>query len=150
MTNSKINKVLVGGCFDVLHFGHIKFLNKAKALGNYLIVALESDTNLKRLKGKGRPVHNQNQRKEMLLTLRCVDEVIILKDKMNDKDYLDLVKKVKPSIIAITKDDPITKKRSAQAKAVDAKFVKITKTESPSTTQILNTIPKPEFHSPEA
>lgn len=139
MTKSIKNKVLVGGCFDILHYGHIKFLKKAKKLGDYLVVALESDVNVKRLKGKGRPYHSQKQRKEMLLSLKFVDEVIILKDKMTDTDYLNLVKRIKPSIIAITKDDPIANKKSIQAKEVGAYLVKILKTKSPSTTKILKT-----------
>src|SRR3989337_4236939 len=95
----KAKKVLVGGCFDVIHYGHIHFLKQAKSLGDHLIVALESDKNIKRLKGKVRPIHSQNQRREMLESLSFVDKVIILSDNMTDSDYLKLVQDVKPHII---------------------------------------------------
>lgn len=130
-------KVLVGGCFDVLHFGHVRFLKKAKSLGDYLIVAIESDKRVRELKGKNRPIHTQKQRKEILESLKFVDEVIILKDKMTDKDYLELVDKVRPCQIATTKGDPGLKKKRVQAKTIGAKVVIISKTESPSTTEIL-------------
>lgn len=129
--------MLVGGCFDVLHFGHINFLKKARELGNHLIIALESDKNIKRLKGAGRPIHNQNQRKEALESLRFVDEIIILKDKMTDQDYFDLVDKVRPCQIAVTKGDPLIDKKRAQAKRIGAKVSEIAKINALSTTEIL-------------
>ncbi|MBI3343244.1 adenylyltransferase/cytidyltransferase family protein, partial [Candidatus Gottesmanbacteria bacterium] len=61
-----MKKILVGGCFDLLHYGHIRFLEEAKKLGDHLVVALESDENVRRMKGEGRPIHTQAQRKEML------------------------------------------------------------------------------------
>jgi FAD synthetase len=128
--------VLVGGCFDILHYGHIHFLKNAKALGDYLIVALESDKNIKRLKGEKRPIHGQNQRREMLESLNFVDEVIILSDEMNDQDYIDLVTKVSPSIIAVTKGDPVIEKKKRQAEKIGATVIEIPKIEVPSTTQI--------------
>lgn len=131
-----MKKVLTGGCFDILHFGHIYFLKKAKNLGDYLIVALESDKNIKRLKGSSRPIHNQKQRHEMLESLNFVDEVIILKDRMEDGDYLELVKKVKPSIIAVTKGDPLMLKKESHAKSVNAQVISIPKIKIASTTQI--------------
>lgn len=128
--------VLVGGCFDVIHYGHIHFLKKAKKLGDYLIVALESDKNIRRLKGTHRPVHNQKQRREMLTSLSFVDQVIILKDKMTDEDYKKLVLKVKPQIIAVTKGDPILEKKKAQAKMVGGKVRQISKVKTVSTSDI--------------
>jgi len=74
-------KVLVGGCFDILHYGHIHFLKNARALGDYLVIALESDKNIKRIKGSFRPIHDQDKRREILESLNFVDEVIILKDE---------------------------------------------------------------------
>lgn len=113
--------VLVGGCFDILHFGHIKFLEKAKKEGDVLIVALESDENIKRLKGKGRPIHFQKKRAEMLAALEFVDFVICLPFMKSGNDYLDLVKKVKPDLIAVTRGDPKLKNKSIQAKVIGAK-----------------------------
>lgn len=138
----KTNKVLVGGCFDILHFGHIHFLKKARALGDYLVVALESDKNIKRLKGEGRPFNNQKQRKEILESLRFVDEVTVLKDHMTDKDYMNLVTKIKPSIIAITKGDPIKKMKQKQAERVGAKVLEVKKIPFISSSLLSKIIPK--------
>jgi rfaE bifunctional protein nucleotidyltransferase chain/domain len=135
MPKTKIN-VLVGGVFDILHYGHIQFLKKAKGLGDYLIVALESDKSVKRLKGEKRPIHGQYQRREMLESLHFVDRVIILKDEMKDQDYEKLVKIISPQIIAVTKGDPVIGKKRKQAEAVGAKLVEISRIKSPSTSQI--------------
>lgn len=129
-------KVLVGGCFDILHYGHIHFLKKAKSLGDYLVVALESDKNIKKLKGASRPIHDQNKRREILESLSFVDEVITLKDEMNDADYLELVNQIRPQIIAVTAGDPILEKKQAHARTVLAQVVEIPKIEIASTTQI--------------
>ena len=132
----KIKVVLAGGCFDILHYGHIHFLKKAKALGTYLVVALESDKNIKKLKGEKRPIHGQNQRREMLMSLNFVDEVIILNNEMHDKDYLNLVEEVRPLIIAVTTGDNMIEKKKLHGKSVGAKVVEIEKVDVPSTTQI--------------
>lgn len=97
--------VLVGGCFDILHYGHIYFLKKAKKLGNLLVVALESDANTRKLKGHQRPIHTQKQRAEMLKSLSFVDKVIALPPMKSDLDYEKLIRKVNPDIIAITAGD---------------------------------------------
>lgn len=131
-----MKKVLVGGCFDLLHFGHISFLKQAKALGDQLIVALESDENAARMKGPTRPIHSQKQRKEMLLALSCVDEVILLPPMNTDQDYLNLVKTVAPSVIAITQGDPIKEKKQQHAQQVNATLVEIPKVHTPSTSQL--------------
>lgn len=133
---SKQKKVLVGGVFDILHYGHIHFLKKAKGLGDYLVVAIESDTRVKKLKGSSRPFHNQDQRREILESLNYVDEVIILKDEMADTDYFDLVKRVRPLTIAVTEGDPMIEKKKEHAKKVGANVIEIEKVNVPSTTQI--------------
>lgn len=125
-------KVLVGGCFDILHYGHIHFLKEAKKLGDYLVVIIESDKRVKKLKGNTRPFHNQNQRQEILESLSFVDEVIILKDEMNDRDYEEVVKNINPKIIAITEGG----KTKTHAELVDAEVIEIEKANVPSTTQV--------------
>src|SRR4030042_5956692 len=132
----KAKVVLVGGCFDMLHYGHIHFLKKARALGNYLVVALESDKNIKRLKGKKRPIHDQNQRREMLESLHFVDQVRVLADKSNDKDDEKLVKIVNPQLIAVTSGDPIIEKKRKQAEEVGASLIEIPRIKVASKTQI--------------
>lgn len=129
--------VLVGGCFDILHYGHISFLKKAKSFGDSLVVALESDRNVKKLKGKGRPIHSQKQRKHMLESLSFVDKVILLPTINTDKDYDDLVLSVKPSVIAATHGDQIIDKKKKQAESIGASFVVIPKVRTPSTSRLV-------------
>lgn len=138
MYNHDMKKVvLAGGCFDVLHIGHVRFLKKAKSFGDYLIVLLESDKNIKRLKGSARPFHNQKERKEVLESLNFVDKIIILPDTVTHKTYDDLVKKIKPNIIAITEDDPIKDIKLIQAKSVGAKLKVVKKYKSHSTSNLV-------------
>ena|SRR3989344_1011127 len=131
-----MKNVLVGGCFDLLHFGHISFLKQARALGDRLVVALESDENVKRTKGDSRPIHTQHQRREMLESLIFVDEVIELPPMTTDEQYFDFVNKLAPQIIAVTEGDPIIEKKNQQAVAVGAKLVVIPKIHTPSTSQL--------------
>src|SRR5258708_31534571 len=101
--NKKI--VLVGGCFDIIHFGHIQFLEKEKHTGDYLIVALEPDERITSYKQRA-PTHTQKERAYNLLALRYVDQVIMLPLLNGFDDYLELVRSIKPTIIGITSNDP--------------------------------------------
>jgi len=73
----KLDKILVftNGCFDILHSGHVDYLNKAKQLGDYLVVGLNSDYSVKNIKGEKRPVINELERATLLDNLKCVDYV---------------------------------------------------------------------------
>lgn len=130
--------VLAGGCFDVLHIGHVKFLEKARSYGDSLIVLLESDANIKKLKGKNRPFHNQKERKEVLESLKFVDEVIVLPNSVTDKTYDNLIKEIKPKIIAITEGDPIKNRKLIQAKSVGAKLKVVRNYKSKSSSDIFS------------
>jgi len=130
--------VLVGGCFDILHIGHVKFLKKSKSVGDSLIVLLESDANIKKLKGNSRPFHNQKERKEVLESLKFVDKVILLPDIVTHETYDRIIKRLKPNIIAITEGDPIRDKKLVQAKSVGAKLKIVKKYKSKSTTDIFS------------
>ena len=87
--------IFTNGCFDVLHKGHIDYLRKSKELGDKLIVGLNSDESVKKLKGMCRPINNQEDRKAVLEALEFVDEVIIFN---SDTPY-ELIKHVEPDII---------------------------------------------------
>lgn len=87
--------VFTNGCFDLLHKGHIEYLKKSKALGDKLIVGLNSDESIKKLKGPSRPVNNQDDRKTILEALEFVDEVIIFDE---DTPY-ELIRRIEPDII---------------------------------------------------
>ncbi|HTI35748.1 MAG TPA: PfkB family carbohydrate kinase [Miltoncostaea sp.] len=75
-----VRTVATGGCFDLLHAGHVATLHAARALGDRLVVLLNSDASVRRLKGPGRPVMRQDERAAMLRALRCVDEVVVFDD----------------------------------------------------------------------
>jgi D-beta-D-heptose 7-phosphate kinase/D-beta-D-heptose 1-phosphate adenosyltransferase len=87
--------VFTNGCFDFIHRGHVTYLEKSKELGDYLIIGLNSDDSVKRLKGENKPYNNQDDRKKVLESLKCVDEVIIFDE---DTPY-DLIKRIQPDII---------------------------------------------------
>lgn len=128
--------VLVGGCFDLLHYGHITFLEQAKSHGDWLIVALESDENVRNMKGNTRPIHTQEQRKKMLEALTSVDEVIALPPMHSHKEYFDLVQKIHPYVIAVTQGDSYLDKKKEQATLVGAHIVVVPKIITPSTSQL--------------
>ncbi len=126
--------VLTGGCFDILHIGHVRFLSEAKGMGDYLVVLLESDGNVKKLKGKDRPVFIQKERAEVLSSIRSIDLIVLLPMMENNSDYLNLVMKIKPDIIAVTEDDPHFEKKRRQAEEIggELKIISLTKTFSTS------------------
>src|SRR5712692_3399295 len=72
--------VLANGCFDLLHVGHVRSLQAAAALGDVLVVGLNSDASVRRLKGPGRPVLPEAERAELLAALECVDHVLVFPD----------------------------------------------------------------------
>ena len=86
--------VATNGCFDIIHAGHVQFLNEAKQLGDKLIVGLNSDKSVKKLKGDSRPYNTEQNRAEVLLALESVDQVIIF-DSIDCRGFL---KGVRPDI----------------------------------------------------
>lgn len=119
--------VLAGGCFDVLHPGHVVFLEKAKKVGDHLLVLLESDKKIKKLKGEGRPVHAQKERVLSLSALESVDFIVCLPFMEKDFEYDELILKIKPDIIAATKGDKGIEHKKRIAKKIGAKLVYVTK-----------------------
>ena len=91
----QVKTVFTNGCFDILHHGHIDYLKKSRELGAKLIVGLNSDESVKRLKGCSRPINNQYDRKRVLEALECVDEVVIF----DDETPIELIKKLRPDVL---------------------------------------------------
>ena len=83
--------VTTNGCFDILHVGHVRYLEKTKTFGDYLIVLLNSDKSVKSIKGPSRPVNNEMDRAEILSALRCVDYVVLF-DEDSPRNLLDEMK----------------------------------------------------------
>ena len=83
--------VTTNGCFDILHVGHVRYLQKSKSFGDYLIVILNSDKSVKSIKGDDRPVNNELDRAEVLCALNCVDFVVIF-DESSPATLLDEIK----------------------------------------------------------
>ncbi len=117
--------VLAGGCFDILHPGHVIFLEKAKKAGDILIVLLESDQKVKELKGSNRPVHTQADRAMVLSALKAVDYVVVLPYMKFDTEYDERISKIGPDVIATTAKSANTHHQRS-AKRVGAKLKIVT------------------------
>ena len=85
------NIVFTNGCFDILHVGHVRYLKESSKFGDVLIVGLNSDLSVKKLKGKTRPINNENDRAEILCALYFVDYVVIFDEDTPEK-LLDTIK----------------------------------------------------------
>jgi D-beta-D-heptose 7-phosphate kinase/D-beta-D-heptose 1-phosphate adenosyltransferase len=87
--------VFTNGCFDLLHIGHIRYLEKAKAMGDVLIVGVNSDSSVRKLKGPQRPILPEKERTEILSGLGCVDYVTLF----NEMDPLKLITSLHPDVL---------------------------------------------------
>lgn len=129
--------VFTNGCFDILHVGHKRYLQAASTLGDILVVGVNSDASVRRLKGEGRPVNNEEDRMEMLSAMECVDYVAMFEE---DTPY-ELINKVQPDVLVkggdYKKEDvvggDIVESRGGRVEII--KFV-----EGKSTTNIINSI----------
>lgn len=87
--------VFTNGCFDILHLGHVEYLNEARAQGDALIVAINSDESVRKLKGPDRPINNEIDRGKMLLNLKAVDCVQIF----TEQTPLEIIKLIGPDVL---------------------------------------------------
>ena len=87
--------VFTNGCFDILHPGHTRYHYTARALGDYLVVAVNSDQSVRAIKGEGRPILSQGARTELLAALSCVDSVIVF----DEEDPLKVIQYLMPHIL---------------------------------------------------
>ncbi len=87
--------VFTNGCFDILHKGHICYLNQAKSLGDILFVGLNSDSSIRKIKGKERPINSEKDRKYVLDNLKAVDFIEIF----NEETPLELIKQIRPNVL---------------------------------------------------
>ncbi len=97
--------VFTNGCFDILHIGHVHYLQEAKSLGDKLIVGINSDKSVKKLKGQDRPINNEKDRAMVIAALGVVDGVIIF----NEDTPLHLIQELNPTILVKGGDWPVDK-----------------------------------------
>ena len=86
--------VFTNGCFDILHVGHVRYLTTAKSFGDILIVGLNTDESVKKLKGENRPINNEKDRAEVLLGLKAVDYVVLFGERTAE----NLVSEIRPDV----------------------------------------------------
>ena len=87
--------VFTNGCFDLLHRGHVRYLEEARDWGDILVVAVNSDHSVRQIKGPSRPILNQEERSEVLAALHCVDVVIIFEEP----DPLAVIEQIRPDVL---------------------------------------------------
>jgi len=88
--------VLANGCFDILHVGHVRYLEGARKLGDMLVVAINSDRSVRALKGLGRPILNEDERVALVSALRCVDHVVVF----DEPDVTRVLEVLRPAVHA--------------------------------------------------
>lgn len=131
-----MKKVLVGGRFNLIHPGHIYFLEKARALGDYLVVVVASDQTI-RNSGK-EMIFPEEERKRMLEALRAVNKAVIGYDISGVQGYLKIIREVKPDIIAVGYDQDFAGlKKLLEKERIPARIVKIKNYKSLSTSSIV-------------
>lgn len=129
--------VTTNGCFDILHVGHVRYLQKTKSYADKMIVCLNSDKSVRSIKGPTRPINNENDRAEILCALSCVDYVVLF-----DEDTpLDLLCEIKPDVH--TKGADYTIETLPEAKPImqnGGRIEFITFVEGKSTTKVIEKI----------
>ena len=130
------NKIIfTNGCFDILHSGHVTYLNESKKQGDYLVVGLNSDNSVKRLKGESRPINNENDRAIVLSGLKSVDFVCIF----DEETPKDMIEAISPNVLTKGGDYKIENIVGADfVMNKGGKVVVINFVEGKSTTNIIN------------
>lgn len=135
----KQNKTIVttNGCFDILHVGHVRYLQKTKTYADVMIVCLNSDSSVKQIKGPDRPINNENDRAEILCALECVDYVVMFDETSPE----NLLCEIKPDVH--TKGADYTIETLPEAKSIIAnggRIEFISFVEGKSTTKVIEKI----------
>jgi len=137
--------VMVSGCYDIVHLGHVRFLSDAKIMNEILIMSVASDNTIKKLKGKDRPVMREMYRASMLASLIPVDYVVLDEEEITFPErinFLKLLSIIKPDYFAVNNNDKsIDYKRSLVAQfGTELRIVDVTSTAITSTTKIIQTL----------
>ena len=131
----KKNKIVfTNGVFDIIHRGHVDYLSKAKSFGDILVVGLNSDSSVRKIKGKNRPVNKQSDRAAVLLALKAVDYVVIFSEETPQK----LIEQVKPDCLVKGADYKISQIVGAGfVKSYNGSVKRVKLTKDRSTSRIL-------------
>ena len=111
--------VFTNGCYDILHCGHLRTFQYARSIGNHVVVGINSDYSVRQIKGSGRPIIGENERKEMVESIRYVDEVFLF----DELTPLRLIEEIKPDIII--KGEDWKDKQVIGSHMAEVKFVPI-------------------------
>jgi len=125
------------GCFDILHIGHVRYLKESKKTADILIVGLNSDTSVKKIKGDSRPINNEIDRAELLAELNSVDFVVVF----DENSPSDLIDEIKPNVYTKGADytlETLPEKDVVLKNNIKMEFIKFT--EGKSTTNILKAL----------
>jgi cytidyltransferase-like protein len=131
--------VIVTGVFDLLHVGHLRFLEAARRLGDRLVVGVESDPRVRLWKGPGRPILMEDDRCALLAALRSVDEVFVIRGECSDPAfYAELLAPMGATYLAVTADDPFLEEKRTAMASVGVEVVVVTpRIENYSTTRLV-------------
>jgi len=133
--------VLVGGCYDLLHIGHVQFLEKCRSLGDILVVAVSSDMRIQERKGTTRPIIPASERVEMLSALRCVDYATVAPDSiLGEVPTVMIIQALRPHIFATT--DNRMGEYQASLLAMGTETVPVSEVRLTSTTIIIEKVLK--------
>lgn len=131
--------VFTNGCFDILHVGHVRYLRKAKKLGDLLVVGLNTDRSVRQIKGEKRPIVPQKERAEILSALECVDYIVFF----DEPNPLALIQTLRPQILVKGADWPKDQIIGRQVvERVGGKVVRIPLVPRASTTGVIEKILK--------
>ena len=126
--------VFTNGCFDLLHVGHIRYLSEAKKLGDVLVIGVNTDASVKRLKGPTRPIQSESDRAEILLALKAVDMTVLFDDDTPEK----IIKEIRPDVLVKGGDWAIDKIVGANfVQSYGGKVCSLTFVDRKSTTKLI-------------
>jgi len=129
--------VVTNGCFDILHLGHARYLQKTKSLADYSIVLLNSDSSVRAIKGEGRPINNENDRAELLTFLSSVDYVVLFEER----SPAELLDKIKPNVYTKGADytiETLPEREIVERNNIRVEFIEFV--QGKSTTNLINKI----------
>jgi len=132
-----VRVVFTNGCFDLLHLGHLRYLEEARALGDLLVVGVNSDSSVREIKGALRPIQGEDERSELLAGLHCVDYTIIF----DTPDPLPLIELIQPDVLVKGADWPEDQIVGAEVvKKMGGRVARIALTPRRSTTSIVERV----------